>query len=71
MLFEEFQDGRWPSGISERNDFSTSEALCCYDASHKISAQYDLWFGRRCRLKNNKMDAVALLHNDRRAFIVQ
>ena len=46
-----------PSWISERNDFSNSESLCHCDASHQVSAQFcfDLWFGRRCRLKNFKM----------------
>ena len=42
---------RWrPSWISERNDFSNSESLCHCDASHQVSAQSDLRFGRRCRL---------------------
>ena len=52
---------RWPplrpAWISEWNDFSNSEALCHCDASHQVSAQSDLWFGR-CRLKNFKMTAI-------------
>ena len=50
---------RWtpwqPSWTSEGNDFSNSEFHCPSDASHQILAQSDLWFGRRCRLKNFKM----------------
>ena len=46
-------------GISELNDFSKSESLCHCDASHQVSAQSDLWFGRRCCLKNFKMAAMA------------
>ena len=38
----------WPSWISEQNDFSNSESLCRSDASHLVSVQSDLWFGRRC-----------------------
>ena len=41
-----------PSWILERNDLSNSESLCNYDASHKVTAQCNLMFGRRCRLKN-------------------
>ena len=44
----------WPSWISELNDFSNSEPLCSSDASHQVSAQFDLPFGR-CHLKNFKM----------------
>ena len=44
---------RWPpwqpSWISERNDFNNSEFLCRSDASHQVSAQSDIRFGRRCR----------------------
>ena len=40
-----------------RNDFSNSESLCHCDASHQGLAQFDLRFGRRCRLKNFKMAA--------------
>ena len=56
MSFEEFEDGH--HGISELNDFSKSESLCHCDASHQVSAQSDLWFGRCC-LKNFKMAAMA------------
>ena len=45
---------RWPpwrpSWISERNNFSSFESLCYCDASHQVSTQSDLGFGRRCRL---------------------
>ena len=48
--------GEWPpwrqSWISELNNFSHSESLCHSDASHQVLAQSDLWFGRRCLLKN-------------------
>ena len=40
--FEEFQDGHhamWPSWISEHNNFSNSESLSNYEASHQVSAQ--------------------------------
>ena len=40
------------------NDFSNPESLCPSDASHQVSAQSDLWFGRRCPLKNFKMAAI-------------
>ena len=39
-------------------DFSNSESLCCSDASHQVSAQSNLLFGRRCHLKNMKMAPV-------------
>ena len=60
MSFEEFQDGRhrW---ISKRNNFRNSEPLGLSDASHQVSAQSDLWFGRRCRLKNFKMAAMVAI----------
>ena len=45
---------RWPpqlpSWISEQNNFSNSESLCCSNTSDQISAQSDLWLGRRCWL---------------------
>ena len=41
MSFEEFQDGRQPSWISERNNLSNSESVCRSDASHKVSTQSD------------------------------
>ena len=50
-----------PSWILERNDFSNSESLCSSDASHQVSAQSDLWFGRRCHLKNFRMAAMAAI----------
>ena len=50
-----------PSWISEWNDFSSSESLCRSYASHQVSAQSDLWFGRRCHLKNFKMVAVVAI----------
>ena len=56
---------RWPpwgpSWIAERNDFSDSESLCHSDASHQVSVQSDLQFGRRCRLKNFKMATMAAI----------
>ena len=49
---------RWwpwrPSWISERNNLSSSESPCHSDASHRVSAQSDLWFWMRYRLKNFK-----------------
>ena len=38
---------------------SDSEFPCHPDASHKVSAQSDLQFGRRCGLKNFKTAAMA------------
>ena len=35
--------------------FSNFESLCHCDAFHQVSAQSDLWFERRCCLKNFKM----------------
>ena len=60
MSFEEFQDAAM---ISERNDFSDSESVCRSNASHQVLAQSDLWFGRRCCLKNFKMATVAAILN--------
>ena len=51
---------RWPP--SQLNDFSNSESLCRVDASHQVSAQSDLWFVRRCHLKNFKMAAMAAIY---------
>ena len=48
MSFEEFQDGR-------QNDFNKFKSLCYCDASHQVSAQSDLAFGRSCHLKSFKM----------------
>ena len=44
--------------ISEWNNLSNSESLYHSDASHKVLAQSNLKFGRRCRLKNFKMAAM-------------
>ena len=49
---------RRPSWIAEQNDFSSSEFLCRSNPSHQVSAQSNLWFGRRCRLKTFKMAAI-------------
>ena len=47
-----FKMAAWrPSWISERNHFSNSESLSHSAASHQASAQSNLQFGRRCRLK--------------------
>ena len=35
--------------------------LCVTDASHQVSAQSDLGFGRRCRLKTFKMATPAAI----------
>ena len=44
------------------DDFSNSQSLYCSGASHQVSAQSDLQFGRRYRLKIFKMaDMVAIL----------
>ena len=56
---------RRPSWILEWNSFSNSESLCRSDASHPVSAQSALWFGRRFCLKNFKMEAVASILNIR------
>ena len=52
--------GHQPSWISEWNDFSNYESLCHCDASHEVSAQPDLQFGRCC-LKNFKMVAMEVV----------
>ena len=44
-----------------RNNLSTSESVCRLYASHKVSAQSDLGFRRRCRLKNFKMATLAAI----------
>ena len=38
--------------------FTNSESPCHPDASHQVSPQPDLLFGRRCGLKNFKMAAI-------------
>ena len=50
-----------PFWISKRNDFSNSESLCRSDASHQLSAQSDLWFGRRSHLNYFKTAAVVAI----------
>ena len=43
------RDKPWrPSWISGRNNFSSCESPCRLDASHEVSTQTDLRFGRRC-----------------------
>ena len=60
-----FKRPQWrPSWISEWNDFSISECLCHSDASHQVSAQSDIRFWRRCRLKNFKMVALAFSNSE-------
>ena len=62
MSFEEFQDGRHCGHNGYRNErFSNSESLCHCEASYQVLAQSDLRFGRRCRWKNFKMDAMAAI----------
>ena len=46
---------------SEQNNFSNSESLCHSNASHQVSAQSNLWFGRRCCLKKFKMASMAAI----------
>ena len=50
--------------ISDPNDFSKSEILCHCDASHQVSAQSDLGFGKRCRSKNFNMAAVVAIFDN-------
>ena len=57
MSFEKFQDGHH----GYRNNLSNSESLCRSDPSHKVSAQSDLWFWRRYRLKDFKMAAMVAI----------
>ena len=52
---------RRPSWIAKRNDLSNSESLCRSNASSQVSAQSNLRFGRRCRLKNSNMAAMAAI----------
>ena len=61
MSFEEFQYGRHGGHLGYKNkDLSNSESICHSDASHQVSAQSDLWFGR-CRFKNFNMAGVAAI----------
>ena len=46
---------------AKQNDLSNSESLYRSNASHHVSAQSNLQFGRRCPLKNFKMAAVAAI----------
>ena len=51
-LFEDFQDGCLVHVlIPEWNDLSNSWSPFYLDASHQVSAQEDIWFGRRYFLK--------------------
>ena len=56
MWFQDFQD--W---TAKQNDLSNSEFLCRSDASHQVSAQSNLRFGRKCLLKNLKMVTMATI----------
>ena len=38
--------------------FSNSESPCPPDASHQVSSQPDLLFGKRCGVKNFKMAGI-------------
>ena len=58
----------WPSWILEWYNFSSSVSLCCCNASHHVSAQSDLWFGRRCGLKIFKMAVWATLDSGTKLF---
>ena len=61
ITIEDLQDSqrRCCSKIfKEADNFSNSESLCCVDASNQVLTQSDLWFGRRCRLKNFMMAAI-------------
>ena len=60
MLFEEFQDGRHGGHLEYQNGTILAILNLC-DASHQVSAQSDLRFGRRCRLKKFKMAAMAAI----------
>ena len=57
ISFEELQDGHG-GHLGYRNGtilaiLNLSQSHC--DVSHQVLTQSDLWFGRRCRLKNFKM----------------
>ena len=45
--------------------FSNSESPCHPVASHQVSAQPDLLFGRRCGLKNFKIAAILDIGTER------
>ena len=62
ITIEDLQDSqrRCCSKIFKKADnFSNSESLCHFDASNPVLTQSDLWFGRRCGLKNFKMATMA------------
>ena len=76
MSFEEFQDGHhgghfgYQNGtilailnlwLLKMNDFNNFESLSHCEASHQVSTKLDLPFGRRCRLKNFMMAAMAAI----------
>ena len=62
MLFEEFQDGCPGGYLGYRNKTILAILnLCHCDGSHQVSAQSDLGFVRRCRLKNFKTAAMVAI----------
>ena len=61
MLFEEFQDGRHGNLGYQNGTILAILNLCHCDASHQVSAQSDLRFGKICRLKNFKMATMAAI----------
>ena len=62
MSFEEFQDGCSGGHFGYQNGTILAILnLCHCDASHQVSAQSDLGFGRKCRWKNFKMATVAAI----------
>ena len=60
MSFEEFQDSCHGSHLGYRNRtiLAILNLYVTFNASHQVSAQSDLWSGRRCCLKNFKMAAM-------------
>ena len=53
MLVEEFQDGCLAlDSLWYANGIIVGMLP---EATHQVSAQEDIWFGRRCWLKNSKM----------------
>ena len=69
MSFEEFQDCRPGGHLGHQNGTILAILYLC-DASHQVSAQSDLGFGRRCLLKNFKMAATiaAILESEQNDF---
>ena len=47
--------------FKKADNFSNSESLCRFYASNPVLTQSDLWFGRRCRLKNFKMATMVAI----------